>query len=199
MLKRGIDIIVSTIALLCLSPLFVLLIIAIRIFLGSPVIFSQVRPGLNEKPFKMIKFRTMTDAVDTNGNLLSDELRLTKFGKLLRSTSLDELPELWNVLKGEMSLIGPRPLLMDYLTLYNQEQMCRHNVRPGITGWAQINGRNTLSWEDKFKHDVWYVEHQSFWLDIKILFLTLQKVVKREGVQAEGQATAARFMGTASE
>lgn len=191
------DFVMSALLLLLLSPVLILLCFFIRFKLGSPIIFSQIRPGLNKKPFKMIKFRTMTDAVDDKGHLLSDELRLTPFGKFLRSTSLDELPELWNVLKGEMSLVGPRPLLMDYLPLYNQEQMQRHNVRPGITGWAQINGRNALSWEDKFKYDVWYVNHQSFGLDVKILFLTLRKVFKREGIQAEGEVTAARFVGTA--
>lgn len=157
-----------------------------------------MRPGLSGTPFKLIKFRTMTDQVDHAGHLLPDSVRLTRFGKLLRSTSLDELPELWNVLKGEMSLVGPRPLLMDYLPLYNEEQQRRHEVRPGITGWAQVNGRNALSWEDKFKYDVWYVENQSFWLDIKILFLTVIKVVKRDGIQGEQSVTAEKFMGTSA-
>jgi sugar transferase EpsL len=196
MFKRGIDFLVSVFLLLFLFPLLILLFILIRVQLGSPVIFSQYRPGLNGKSFKLIKFRTMTDQVDQEGRLLSDKIRLTRFGKALRATSLDELPELWNVLKGEMSLVGPRPLLMDYLPLYNEEQQRRHEVRPGITGWAQVNGRNALSWEDKFKYDVWYVENQSFWLDVKILFLTVIKVVKRDGIQGEKSATAEKFMGT---
>jgi lipopolysaccharide/colanic/teichoic acid biosynthesis glycosyltransferase len=195
MLKRVIDVSVSIFLLLSLLPLFIILGILIRLFLGSPVIFSQSRPGLNGVPFKLIKFRTMAYCVDNKGHLLPDEARLTQFGKLLRATSLDELPELWNVLKGEMSLVGPRPLLLDYLPLYSEEQQRRHEVRPGITGLAQVNGRNALSWEEKFKYDVWYVQNQSFWLDVKILFLTVIKVVKRDGIQGEKSVTAEQFMG----
>ncbi|QFU03793.1 putative sugar transferase EpsL [Pseudoalteromonas sp. THAF3] len=163
--------------------------------LGRPVIFSQVRPGLHGKPFKMFKFRSMTDGKDEHGELLSDEQRLTPFGAKLRATSLDELPELFNILKGDMSFVGPRPLLMQYLPLYNERQSKRHNVRPGLTGWAQINGRNDMSWQDKFEHDVWYVENQSLALDIKIMYQTLGKVIKSEGVVAEGQATTKFFEG----
>lgn len=198
MLKRLIDIIISAIFLLVFSPVLCLLCLAVRYYLGSPIFFTQLRPGLNGKPFKLIKFRTMTDAVDGQGQLLPDELRLTRLGRFLRSTSLDELPELWNVLKGEMSLVGPRPLLMDYLPLYNDEQRRRHLVRPGLTGWAQINGRNAISWEEKFKLDVWYVAHQSFILDLKILCLTVYKVFRREGIHAEGEATMGRFQGEVS-
>jgi sugar transferase EpsL len=162
---------------------------------GAPVLFRQTRPGMGGKPFLMYKFRTMTDQRDTAGNLLPDEKRLTRFGKFLRSTSLDELPELINVLKGEMSLVGPRPLLMEYLGRYSPEQARRHEVRPGITGWAQVNGRNAISWEEKFKLDVWYVDNRSLWLDIKILWMTFVKVFKREGISQEGQATAEKFMG----
>ncbi|HMY81583.1 MAG TPA: sugar transferase, partial [Agitococcus sp.] len=164
--------------------------------LGSPIFFKQIRPGLGGKPFKMVKFRTMLDAVDSQGNPLPDEVRLTDFGKFLRSTSLDELPELWNVLKGDMSLVGPRPLLMEYLPLYSADQARRHEVRPGVTGWAQINGRNAISWEQKFELDTWYVDNQSLWLDIKILFLTVWKVVHRDGISAAGEATMTRFTGT---
>lgn len=164
--------------------------------IGSPVLFRQVRPGINGKPFEMIKFRTMLDAVDVDGNILPDSARLTRFGNFLRSTSLDELPELWNVLRGDMSLVGPRPLLMEYLPLYSPEQARRHDVRPGVTGWAQINGRNAISWEDKFKLDVWYVDNQSLWLDIRILLLTVKKVVVRDGISADGEATMTRFYGT---
>ncbi|WP_302471829.1 sugar transferase [Pseudomonas fakonensis] len=167
----------------------------IRRRLGSPVLFTQVRPGLGGKPFKMVKFRTMRDAVDSQGNALPDDQRMTPFGSFLRATSLDELPELWNVIKGEMSLVGPRPLLMEYLPLYSAEQYRRHEVRPGVTGWAQINGRNALSWEDKFKLDVWYVANRSFWLDLKIIFLTLKKVVRRDGISAAGEATMSKFSG----
>ncbi len=198
MLKRLIDISVSASLLLLLSPLFFVLFLLIRFRLGSPVFFSQMRPGLKGQGFRLIKFRSMLEAFDEHGNLLPDGERLTKFGRFLRSTSLDELPELWNVLKGEMSLVGPRPLLMDYLPLYTEEQKQRHNVRPGITGWAQVNGRNALSWESKFELDVWYVKNQSLWLDLKILGTTFKKVVQREDIQAEGQATAMRFMGTVS-
>ena len=194
-MKRVLDIAASVIALLMLSPIILLITLLIRSRLGSPVLFRQVRPGLHGKPFEMIKFRTMRDAVDKHGNPLPDEERMTRFGSLLRATSLDELPELWNVLKGEMSLVGPRPLLMEYLPLYSSEQYRRHEVRPGVTGWAQINGRNALSWEEKFKLDVWYVDHQSLWLDIKILWLTVKKVLVRDGISAEGQATMERFRG----
>lgn len=198
MLKRFIDIIGSSIALLLLSPFIIIICWQIRHKLGSPVLFHQLRPGLNGKPFTMVKFRTMRDAIDKNGNPLPDSERMTAFGNFLRSTSLDELPELWNVLKGEMSLVGPRPLLMEYLPLYNQEQMRRHEARPGVTGWAQINGRNAISWEEKFKLDVWYVDNQSFWLDIKILFLTVKKVFIRDGISAEGEATMSKFTGSTS-
>ena len=167
-LKRLLDIIIASIALILLSPLYAFVSYKVKKNLGSPVLFRQVRPGLHGKPFEMIKFRTMKDATDKAGNALPDSERLTEFGKKLRASSLDELPELWNVLKGDMSLVGPRPLLMEYLPLYNAEQAKRHNVRPGVTGYAQVNGRNSLSWEDKFKLDTWYVEHQSLWLDMKI-------------------------------
>ncbi|MCB1657544.1 MAG: sugar transferase [Pseudomonadales bacterium] len=196
MLKRLLDIIVAAIALLLLSPLYALVAYKVKKNLGSPVLFRQVRPGLHGKPFQMTKFRTMLDSVDAQGNSLPDEVRLTDFGKFLRSTSLDELPELWNVLKGDMSLVGPRPLLMEYLPLYTTEQARRHKVRPGVTGWAQINGRNAISWEQKFELDTWYVDNQSLWLDIKILFLTVWKVVHRDGISADGEATMSRFMGS---
>ena len=198
MIKRGIDLTISFALLLLLTPLFLLLAVIIYFRLGSPVLFFQERPGLHGNLFKIIKFRSMVDAADDEGNILSDALRLTRFGTLLRASSLDELPGLWNVLKGEMSLVGPRPLMIEYLPLYNEEQRRRHDVRPGITGWAQVNGRNTLSWEEKFKHDVWYVDHASFGLDMKILVLTLQKVIQREGIQGEGEATASKFMGVSA-
>ncbi len=194
--KRLLDLIIVVPALIALSPLIALLAALVRIKLGSPVLFMQERPGLHTKPFRLIKFRSMTDARDSNGNLLPDDKRLTRFGRFLRSTSLDELPELINVLKGEMSLVGPRPLLMQYLPRYNAEQARRHEVRPGLTGWAQINGRNALSWEQKFSLDVWYVEHVSLWLDCKIMALTLWKVLRREGISQEGQATMTEFLGT---
>lgn len=196
MISRIIDIVVSFFALLLLSPVIVVVAFAIRIKLGSPVIFRQVRPGLHGIPFEMVKFRTMRDAVDKRGEVLPDEQRMTRFGTLLRSTSLDELPELWNVLKGEMSLVGPRPLLMEYLPLYSQEQFRRHEVRPGVTGWAQINGRNALSWEDKFALDVWYVDNKSVCLDMKILLLTVKKVLIREGISAQGNVTTSKFQGS---
>lgn len=195
MLKRLFDIIASAFGLLLLSPVIAIVAWQIRRKLGSPVLFRQVRPGLQGKPFEMIKFRTMRDAVDVQGNPLPDSERMTSFGSFLRASSLDELPELWNVLKGDMSLVGPRPLLMEYLPLYSPEQYRRHEARPGVTGWAQINGRNALSWEDKFKLDVWYVDNRSFWLDLKIIFLTLKKVVVREGISAEGEATMSKFTG----
>lgn len=195
MLKRLFDILASAFGLLLLSPVIAIVAWQIRRKLGSPVLFRQVRPGLQGKPFEMIKFRTMRDAVDAQGNQLPDSERMTPFGSFLRASSLDELPELWNVLKGDMSLVGPRPLLMEYLPLYSPEQYRRHEARPGVTGWAQINGRNALSWEDKFKLDVWYVDNRSFWLDLKVIFLTLKKVVVREGISAEGEATMSKFTG----
>lgn len=190
------DFLAAAVGLLLLWPLLLVLAVLVRYKLGAPIVFCQTRPGLGGKPFNMYKFRTMTDARDDNGELLADHVRLTAFGKFLRSTSLDELPELWNVLKGEMSLVGPRPLLMEYLPLYTAQQARRHEVRPGITGWAQVNGRNAISWEDKFQLDVWYVDHQTLWLDIKILFLTVKKVVIREGISAEGTPTISKFTGT---
>ncbi|WP_323754028.1 sugar transferase [Marinobacter sp.] len=195
MIKRVFDILVSASALFILLPVILLLTVLIRGRLGAPVLFRQPRPGRNGLPFQMVKFRTMLDAVDADGNMLPDEQRLTPFGAFLRSTSLDELPELWNVLKGDMSLVGPRPLLMEYLPLYSQEQFRRHEVRPGVTGWAQINGRNAISWEDKFKLDVWYVDNRSIWLDLKILFLTVKKVLVRDGISGEGEATMSKFTG----
>lgn len=196
MIKRLFDIVASACGLLVLSPVIAVVAWQIRRKLGSPVLFRQVRPGMDGKPFRMIKFRTMRDALDAQGNPLPDSERMTPFGSFLRSSSLDELPELWNVLKGDMSLVGPRPLLMEYLPLYSPEQARRHEVRPGVTGWAQINGRNALSWEDKFKLDVWYVDNQSFWLDLKIIFLTIRKVVVREGISAPGDATMPIFRGS---
>jgi len=195
MLKRIFDIVASGMALLLLSPVVLIVAIQIRRKLGSPVFFRQTRPGKDGKPFQMIKFRTMLDAVDKQDNPLPDDQRMTPFGSFLRSTSLDELPELWNVLMGEMSLVGPRPLLMEYLPLYSKEQYRRHEVRPGLTGWAQVNGRNAISWEDKFKLDVWYVDNQSFLLDLKILFLTVKKVLVRDGISGEGEATMSKFTG----
>ena len=174
-----------------------ILALLVRIFLGSPVIFSQQRPGLKGKPFTLYKFRTMTDARDEKGQLLPDAERLTRFGRFLRASSLDELPELWNILRGDMSFVGPRPLLMEYLPLYTPEQMRRHEVRPGLTGWAQVNGRNALSWEEKFRHDVWYVDNRNFLLDLKILLMTLASVVSRDGISQHGEATMSRFTGTA--
>ena len=195
-MKRLFDIVVSACALLVLAlPLWVLMW-QVRRKLGSPVFFTQVRPGLHGKPFKMVKFRSMTSECGPDGELLPDAVRLTPFGRFLRATSLDELPELWNVLKGDMSLVGPRPLLMEYLPLYSPEQVRRHEVRPGITGWAQVNGRNAISWEAKFKLDVWYVDHRSLWLDVKILWLTVKKVLVREGISADGEATMGRFTGS---
>lgn len=194
--KRLFDLTAALCGLILLSPLILVLMLLIHRKLGPPVFFTQVRPGLHGKPFKMIKFRTMTDTRDADGNLLHDNIRLTPFGRFLRSTSLDELPELWNVLKGDMSLVGPRPLLMEYLPLYTSEQARRHQARPGITGWAQINGRNAISWEAKFQLDVWYVDNQSFWLDLKILVLTIKKVFVREGISAKGEATMPKFTGS---
>lgn len=195
-MKRLLDIIIASIALILLSPLYAYVAYKVKKNLGSPVLFRQVRPGLNGKPFEMIKFRTMKDAVDAQGNPLPDSERLTPFGKMLRSTSLDEMPELWNVIKGDMSVVGPRPLLMEYLPLYNEEQAKRHNVRPGMTGHAQVNGRNAISWEEKFKLDTWYVENQSTVLDFKIMLKTVQKVIAKDDISAEGEATMTRFTGS---
>ena len=195
MLKRILDIVIASVALVLLSPLYFYVAYRVRKNLGSPVLFRQVRPGLHGKPFEMIKFRTMTDERDAEGNLLPNEQRLPKFGKMLRATSLDEMPELWNVIKGDMSIVGPRPLLMDYLPLYNKEQAKRHNVRPGMTGYAQVNGRNSISWEEKFKLDTWYVENQSIWLDFKIMFQTVRKVLVKEGINQSEEVTMTRFIG----
>lgn len=194
-MKRLLDVLAAMLALVLLSIPLAVLAIQVRRNLGSPVFFRQMRPGLRGQPFQMVKFRTMTDARGPDDSLLADAQRLTSFGKFLRSSSLDELPELWNVLKGDMCLVGPRPLLMEYLPLYSLEQARRHEVRPGITGWAQVNGRNALSWDEKFRLDVWYVDNQSFWLDIKILWMTVQKVLVREGVSAAGEATMSKFTG----
>lgn len=199
MIKRSIDIIVSVILLMMLSPLLLVLIFMINIKLGSPIFFKQKRPGLKEKSFNLLKFRTMTNVKDDDGNLLSDELRLTNFGKMLRSTSMDELPSLINVLKGDMSLVGPRPLLVEYLPLYSMTQRKRHLVRPGITGWAQVNGRNQLSWEEKFELDVWYVENESLKLDIIVLFKTVKKVILKDGISAKEHATMPKFIGSKDE
>ena len=193
MIKRIFDITLTLIGTLFLLPVFLLTALMVKIKLGAPLFFKQVRPGLNGNLFNMYKFRSMTNECDKDGNLLIDEVRLTKFGKFLRSTSLDELPGLWNVLKGDMSLVGPRPLLVEYLPLYSEKQSRRHEVRPGITGWAQVNGRNAISWGEKFDLDVWYVDNQSFWLDIKILWLTVQKVISRDGVSPEGVDIMPRF------
>ena len=195
-MKRFFDTVLACTCLLVLGLPLLFLIWQVRRKLGSPVFFRQTRPGLHGRPFEMVKFRTMTDARGDDGNLLSDAERLTAFGRFLRATSLDELPELWNVLRGDMSLVGPRPLLMEYLPLYSPEQARRHEVRPGITGWAQVNGRNALSWDDKFKLDVWYVDHRSLWLDVKILWLTVKKVLVREGISAAGEATMSKFTGS---
>lgn len=197
-IKRLLDILLSGTALLVLSPVLLVTAILVRTKLGSPVIFCQERPGRDERIFKLYKFRSMTDARDENGDLLPDEVRLTKFGKLLRSTSLDELPELWNILRGDMSIVGPRPLLVKYLPLYNEEQHRRHDVRPGLTGWAQANGRNAISWEEKFRLDVWYVKHISFAVDVKTIWLTVKNVLRREGISSETAATMEEFAGTAS-
>lgn len=195
-LKRTVDIIVSVAGLLTLGPMLVILAVIVRLKLGSPVLFRQQRPGLGGRPFWLIKFRTMTNQRDAAGNLLPDEQRLPAYGRFLRSASLDELPELFNVLKGDMSIVGPRPLMMKYLSRYTPEQAKRHEVKPGITGWAQVNGRNAVSWEDRFKLDVWYVDNHSLWLDLKILFKTVAAVFKREGITQQGRATMDEFMGT---
>ena len=196
MLKRLLDIIIASIALILLSPLYFYVAHKVKKNLGSPVLFRQIRPGLHGKPFEMIKFRSMKDAVDAQGNLLPDSERLTPFGKMLRSSSLDEMPELWNVIKGDMSIVGPRPLLMEYLPLYNQEQAKRHLVRPGMTGHAQVNGRNAISWEEKFKLDTWYVENQSVWLDFKIMLKTVKKVLAKDDINEAGEATMSKFTGS---
>ena len=196
MLKRIIDITIASTALILLSPVYLIVAHKVKKNLGSPVLFRQVRPGLNGQPFEMIKFRTMKDALDAEGNPLPDSERLTPFGKMLRATSLDEMPELWNVIKGDMSIVGPRPLLMEYLALYNEQQAKRHNVRPGITGYAQVNGRNAISWEKKFELDTWYVENQSLWLDFKIMLKTIKKVIAKDDISAEGEATMIKFTGT---
>ncbi len=197
-MKRLFDLLLSFGLLLVLALPLLLLWGLVRCKLGSPVLFRQVRPGLHGRPFMMVKFRTMTDERGADGELLPDAQRLTSFGRFLRATSLDELPELWNVLRGEMSLVGPRPLLMEYLPLYSPEQARRHEVRPGITGWAQVNGRNALSWEERFKLDIWYVDHRSLWLDLRILWLTVRKVIVREGISAQGEATMPKFTGSKS-
>ena len=197
MIKRAFDFLVSLAALLLLWPVLLVLAVLVRVKLGRPVLFRQQRPGLHGRPFTMLKFRTMTDARDTEGNLLPDGERLSSFGRSLRSTSLDELPELINVVAGDMSLVGPRPLLMRYLDRYTPEQMRRHEVRPGITGWAQVNGRNAITWDQKFALDIWYVDHHSLRLDLRILWLTVRNVLRREGISQAGEATMEEFFGTA--
>ena len=196
MLKRILDVVIASTALVLLSPVYALVAYKVKKNLGSPVLFRQTRPGLYGQPFAMIKFRSMKDALDTAGNPLPDSERLTPFGKMLRATSLDEMPELWNVIKGDMSIVGPRPLLMEYLPLYNSEQAKRHEVRPGITGYAQVNGRNAISWEKKFELDTWYVENQSLWLDFKIMLKTVKKVLAKDDISAEGEVTMHKFTGT---
>ena len=196
MIKRLTDIIVSSIALILLIPLIIVVILLIHFDLGRPYLLVQLRPGLDSKPFKFVKFRSMNNLKDNVGNLLPDKYRLTKMGKFLRKTSLDEIPSLWNVFMGQMSLVGPRPLLMEYLDLYTAEQIYRNNVKPGITGWAQINGRNNITWEEKFDLDLWYINNQSFWLDIKILCITLPKVFHKDGIRYSNQATMHKFEGS---
>jgi len=198
-LKRLFDLIMAIMAFFLLSPIILIVTLLIRIYLGKPVLFCQQRPGLQSVPFTVYKFRTMLLTYDSNGNLLPDSERMTALGAFLRKYSLDELPQLFNVVKGDLSLVGPRPLLMEYLPLYTEEQARRHNVRPGITGWAQVNGRNAVSWEDKFKYDVWYVDHQSFWLDLKIIWMTIAKVLLSEGISQQGNVTMEKFKGQASE
>jgi sugar transferase EpsL len=197
--KRIFDLILTSLGLILLSPFTLLTALSVRIFLGRPILFRQQRPGYKGRPFFIYKFRTMTAASDSTGNLLPDSQRLTRLGRFLRALSLDELPELFNILRGEMSLVGPRPLLMEYLERYSPEQMRRHDAYPGLTGWAQVNGRNTITWQDKFRYDVWYVDNWSFWLDIKIILLTLWKVIKREGISQPGQATTENFMGNSDD
>ncbi|MBA2777340.1 sugar transferase [Billgrantia kenyensis] len=194
-MKRLLDFLISLVILVLLSPLMLGVAVLVRLKLGSPILFRQTRPGLGGRPFEMIKFRTMRDAYDADGKPLPNAERMTRFGRVLRATSLDELPELWNVLKGDMSLVGPRPLLMEYLPLYSPYQARRHEVRPGVTGWAQVNGRNTLTWEEKFELDVWYVDNRSVWLDLGILFLTVKKVAVREGIAHDGDVAMPRFRG----
>jgi lipopolysaccharide/colanic/teichoic acid biosynthesis glycosyltransferase len=194
--KRFLDIVISGVALLVLSPVLLVCAILVRVALGAPVLFRQQRPGLHGRPFLLYKFRTMKHATDSKGRLLPDEARLTNVGRFLRQSSLDELPELWNVLRGDMSLVGPRPLLMEYIPLYSPAQQRRHDVRPGITGWAQVNGRNAISWEEKFAFDVWYVEHRSLALDVRIMLLTIASVLRRDGVSEPGHVTATPFRGT---
>jgi len=196
MLKRILDVAIASTALVLLSPVYALVAYKVKKNLGSPVLFRQTRPGLYGQPFEMIKFRSMKDALDTAGNPLPDSERLTPFGKMLRATSLDEMPELWNVIKGDMSIVGPRPLLMEYLPLYNSEQAKRHEVRPGITGYAQVNGRNAISWEKKFELDTWYVNNHSLWLDFKIMLKTVKKVIAKDDISADGEATMIKFTGT---
>lgn len=195
MVKRAFDIVLVLVSAVVWLPLLALVALVVRTKLGSPVFFVQTRPGLHGAPFDLVKFRTMSTATGADGALLPDAERLTAFGRFLRSTSLDELPELWNVLRGDMSLVGPRPLLMEYLPLYSREQARRHDVRPGVTGWAQVNGRNALTWADKFRYDVWYVDHQSLWLDVRILFMTVLAVLSRKGITGDGEATVGRFGG----
>jgi lipopolysaccharide/colanic/teichoic acid biosynthesis glycosyltransferase len=190
------DFCVASISLIVLAPFILVIAGLVWLLLGSPVLFTQLRPGYRGKPFKLVKLRTMHNSPNESHQQLSDGVRLTRFGRFLRATSLDELPELWNIVRGDMSLVGPRPLLMEYLPLYSEEQARRHEVRPGLTGWAQVNGRNAISWEEKFKLDVWYVDHQSLWLDIKILFMTILKVFKREGISGAGEVTMSKFTGT---
>ena len=197
--KRLLDLVVGSLALLLLLPIIVLVAIAVRLFLGSPVLFAQRRPGLRGEPFRLLKFRTMLDSANEQGELLPDEQRLTGFGRFLRSTSLDELPQLWNIVRGDMSLVGPRPLMMNYLPRYSPEQARRHDVRPGLTGWAQVKGRNALTWPEKLALDVWYVDNRSFALDLRILLMTLRQVVTRHGIASEGSATMPEFMGDEEE
>lgn len=199
MIKRFMDVVISLIAFIMLAPLFVLIGIVIALTMGHPIIYRQIRPGLHGIPFKLYKFRTMNNERDPHGYLLPDRMRLTGIGRRLRSWSLDELPELWNVLCGDMSLVGPRPLLMQYLDRYTPEQRRRHEVKPGLTGWAQVNGRNAITWEEKFKLDVWYIDHWSLWLDLKIIGITIGKILKREGITHLGQATMEEFKGTIHE
>lgn len=198
MIKRALDIWGAAIGLIIFSPVLIVISLVIRAQMGSPVLFRQFRPGMHGKPFQMIKFRTMREAVGPDGTLLPDGERMTSIGRFLRSSSLDELPELWNVLKGDMSLVGPRPLLMEYLPLYLPEQARRHEVRPGVTGWAQVNGRNAISWDEKFVLDVWYVDNQSLWLDLKIIWFTIRQVIKRDGISSAGEATMSKFTGNGS-
>ena len=197
-MKRILDVFGATLGLCILSPILILVAVIIRRQMGSPMFFRQARPGLHGKPFEIVKFRTMRDAIDANGHPLPDAERLTRLGRFLRSSSLDELPELWNVLKGEMSLVGPRPLLMEYLPIYSPDQARRHDIRPGITGWAQVSGRNAISWDEKFALDMWYVDNRTLWLDLKIIWLTIRKVLKREGISAAGEATMSKFKGRGS-